>query len=284
MAKHESASCKTSSGLTCRVYASLNPTVDAAAIFVHGFRGDQERTWRHFQTMIDEHQEFDSFDAYFVGYSSTDEQIGSSAYKLTALISELVPQPPAEMFVKRARFSNRQVSIRDSTPRYRRLTLVGHSQGGAVIRKAVLEAAKEAVRSGTAADDLLCGADIALFAPALFGMFLSGWKGFAASTSLWKLVGPILSGSPSFKELQPGSQFLSRLESETSQLAADNPSKVAALSARIVWASGDKIVQGFQRYSCDPPYKRLDGDHTSICKPRPGGHKPLFFVLGKELS
>lgn len=281
MAKHESASCKTSSGLTCQVYASLNPTVSGAAIFVHGFHGDQERTWRHFQTMIDDHQEFDSLDAYFVGYKSTDEQIGSSAYRLTDLISLLVPQPPAEIFVKQARFSKRQVSIRDGATVYRRLVLVGHSQGGAVIRKAVLEAAKEAIVNGTAANSLLCGADVALFAPALFGMFLSGWQGFAAQTSLWKVVGPILSASPSFNELQRGSQFLDRLEAETSQLAADNPDKVAALSARIVWASGDKIVQGAQRYSCDPPYKMIDGDHGSICKPRPGDSKPVLFVLGK---
>jgi hypothetical protein len=95
---------------------------------------------------------------------------------------------------------------------------VGHSQGGAVIRKAVLEAAKEALRTGTVETDPICHAELVLFAPAIFGMFLSGWIGFAAATSAWKVVGPILSRSPSYKELLPDSLFLARLERETVQL------------------------------------------------------------------
>ena len=284
MAKHEGSSYNPSSGLSCRVYASLNLQVDTAAVFVHGFHGDEERTWRFFQEMIDEDQAFASWDAYFVGYRSTREEIGATAYKLTKLIHKIFPQPPREIFERRVPYGQAEVRIRENVSRYERLVLVGHSQGGAVIRKAVLEEAKDALHAGTVEDSPLCGADLALFAPALFGMFLSGWKGFASATSAWKLIGAILTASPSFKELQVGSQFLTRLQDETTALARDNPGKVAALSARIAWAAYDEIVQGGLRYDCDPSYKILEGNHSGVCKPNGHYAKPLLFVRGEEVD
>jgi len=285
MAKHERSSYSSSSGLSCRVYASLNPIVDTAAVFVHGFSGDEERTWRDFQTMIDEDQGFASWDAYFVGYPSTREQIGVTAYKLNKLIHEIFPQPPPQIFERRVDYASVEVQIRRNVSPYNGLVLIGHSQGGVVIRKAVLEEAKDALHDGSVQDDdPLFGADLVLFAPALFGMFLSGWKGFVSATSAAKLISPALTGSPSFKELQPGSQFLVRLENETSALARDNPGKVAALSARIAWATRDEIVQGGLRYSCDPAYKVLEGNHSSVCKPNAHFLKPLLFVQGKEVD
>lgn len=202
MAKHEGSSYSSPSGLSCRVYASLNPVVDTAAVFVHGFRGDEERTWRDFQTMIDEDQGFASWDAYFVGYPSTREQIAATAYKLTKLINEIFPQAPPQIFERHVDYASVEVKIRKNVSPYSHLILIGHSQGGVVIRKAVLEESRDALRDGTVQDSPICGADLALFAPALFGMFLSGWKGFLSATSAWKLIGPILTGSPSFKELQ----------------------------------------------------------------------------------
>jgi hypothetical protein len=284
MAKHEGSSYSSPSGLSCTVYASLNPVVDTAAVFVHGFNGEQERTWRDFQTMIDEDERFASWDAYFVGYPSTREQIGATAYKLTRLINEIFPQAPSQIFERRVDYASVEVQIRRSMSQYSRLVLIGHSQGGAVIRKAVLEESKDALRDGTVEESPICGADLALFAPALFGMFLSGWKGFMSATSAWKLIGPALSASPSFKELQPGSQFLVRLENETHTLAQDNPGKVAAISARIVWATRDKVVQGGLRYSCDPACKFIEGTHTSVCKPDADFPKPLLFVRGEEVD
>jgi len=284
VAKHEGSSYSSSSGLSCRVYASLNPLVDTAAVFVHGFNGDQERTWRNFQTMIDEDARFTSWDAYFVGYPSTREQIAATAYKLTKLIREIFPQPPSKIFERRVDHASVEVQIRKDATQYRHLVLIGHSQGGVVIRKAILEEARDALSDGTVQDSPLCRANLALFAPALFGMFLSGWKGFMSATSAWKLIGPVLTGSPSFKELQRGSQFLARLESETAALASGNPDKVAALSARIAWAANDEVVQGGFRYSCDPAYKVINGSHSNVCKPNTNFREPLNFVLGEEVG
>lgn len=284
MAKHEGSSYSSPSGLSCTVYFSLNPVVDTAAVFVHGFNGEQERTWRNFQTMIDEDEEFASWDIYFVGYPSTREQIGATAYKLTKLIHEIFPKAPSQIFERHIDYASVEAKIRKEVSQYSRLVLIGHSQGGVVIRKAALEESKDALRDGTVEERPICGADIALFAPALFGMFLSGWKGFMSGTSAWKLIGPALTASPSFKELQPGSQFLIRLENETQALAQDNPGKVAALSARIAWATRDGIVEGGLRYSCDPVPKYIEGNHTGICKPKESSIKPLLFVRGEEID
>lgn len=283
-AKHESSSCSEALGISCRVYASLATGVNTALIFVHGFSGDQERTWRKFQSLLDQREEFASWDAYFVGYPSTREQIAATAYNLTRFIRHVYPRPPAEIFERHIWIGRTQkiLQLREYATGYTRLVLVGHSQGGVVIRKAVLEAAKEAIQAGTVGTDPLCNAELVLFAPAIFGMFLSGWKGFAAATSAWKIVGPVLGGSPSYKELQPNSQFLTRLENETVRLASDSQEKVAGLAARIAWASRDKIVEGGQRYQCDPEYIFLDEGHTSVCKPGSAADDPVLFVLGEE--
>jgi len=283
MTKHEGSSFDIARGLSCRVYATLVPGVDTAVILVHGFHGDQEKTWRQFQRLIGQYEDFDSWDAYFVGYPSTREQIAATAYNLTRFIRRVYPRPPSEVF-ERAVSNTSTIRLRDDVTEYTRLVLVGHSQGGAVIRKAVLEAAKEALRAGSVEVDPICHAELVLFAPALFGMFLSGWKGFAAATSAWKVVGPVLSRSPSYKELQPNSEFLTRLENETVQLASDNHEKVAAFAARIAWAARDKIVQGGQRYQCDPEYIFLAEDHSGICKPNSVFPDPVLFVLGQQLD
>jgi triacylglycerol esterase/lipase EstA (alpha/beta hydrolase family) len=284
MAKHEGSSCGVVKGLSCRIYATLAPGVDTAIIFVHGFHGDQEKTWRTFQKLIDQYEEFNSWDAYFVGYRSTREQIAATAYNLSRFIERIYPRPPSEIFQRVVPNTSTTIRLRDDVTEYTRLVLVGHSQGGAVIRKAVLETAKEALRTGTVETDPICHAELALFAPALFGMFLSGFKGFAAATAAWKVVGPVLSGSPSYKELQPNSKFLARLENETVQLASQNHEKVAALAARIAWAARDKIVQGGQRYQCDPKYIFFDQDHSGICKPDANYRDPLLFILGQQLD
>lgn len=286
-AKHEGLSCPAVGGVSCRLYASLGSNVDTALIFVHGFNGDQEKTWRRFQNLLDQCKDFATWDAYFVGYPSTREQIAATAYNLTKFIKDIYPHPSEKLFERYIADSRKRkvVRLRDYPTKYTRLILAGHSQGGVVIRKAVLEAAKEAIQAGTTDNDPLCNAELVLFAPAIFGMFLSGWKGFAAATSAWKAVGPALSGSPSYKELQPNSQFLNRLENETVRLASDDREKVAALAARIAWAGRDQIVAGGQRYQCDPEYIFLDETHTSICKPSQADDDAILFILnGKGKS
>lgn len=234
--------------------------------------------------MIDEDQEFTTWDAYFLGYRSTRENIGATADKLAKLIHEIFPQAPSQIFERHVDYASVDVQIRKSVSQYSRLVLIGHSQGGVVIRKTVLEESKDALHDGTVEESPICRADLALFAPALFGMFLSGFKGFISETSTWKAIGAVLAASPSFKELQPGSQFLTRLENETRTLAQDNPGKVAALSARIAWATRDKTVQSGLRYDCDPAYKFIEGNHRSVCKPNEDFLEPLLFVQGKEVG
>src|SRR5690348_1091183 len=101
MVEHVGSSCKDIKGLSYRIYATLNSNVDTAVVLVHGFRGDQEKTWRQFQRLIDQSDDFDSWDVYFVGYPSTREQIAATAYTLARLIKQIYPRPSSAIFERR---------------------------------------------------------------------------------------------------------------------------------------------------------------------------------------
>jgi hypothetical protein len=111
-----------------------------------------------------------------------------------------------------------------------------------------------------------------------------GWCMTTSSRAAYACARP--SGRPplclQYKELQPISQFLTRLENETARLASDSQEKLAGLAARIAWAARDKIVEGDQRYQRDPEYIFLGEGHTSVCKPGYAADDPVLFVLGEE--
>lgn len=279
---HETSSALSSPELECVALLSRNAAATTAAVFVHGFNGDAEMTWDGFRDVVARSDRWDDWDFYFLGYKSTRERVGMTALKLTEFVGEIFPSPPADLVEGEDPWTGETVWLRDpDETRYERLVLVGHSQGGVVIRKAVLEAARSAGNKRGQGRHPICGAELRLFAPALFGVELSGWPGVAKSIGgLWTYVHLRLVHSPSFHELQVGSTLLTRLQEGTERLAG-RLLTMSALRSRIQWAGKDDFVVGFERYECDPPYEGVEeATHTSICKPAILGNKPLKFLSG----
>src|SRR6266852_9363484 len=90
--------------------------------------------------------------------------------------------------------------------KYKFLILVGHSEGGVIVRKAILRqaqlhTARRAALVGPriSADEILA-AYVKLFAPAYWGALLSGCKGILLRTwGVGNLVQPLLEASAAYK-------------------------------------------------------------------------------------
>jgi pimeloyl-ACP methyl ester carboxylesterase len=274
---------RTDDEVSCTVSASMIPNVHTAAIFVHGFKGDAEDTWKSFQRLMYEDSEFDSWDAFYIGYASDREQIGETAFNLAGFVRALYPSPPEKWFLKqlpqKGSVVTEPIRLRLDETKYERLVLIGHSQGGVVIRQMVYNEARDAEASNREVCEGLCQADIALFAPALFGILLSGWMGMVGETSVWKLASAVLSSSPSFKQMQPKkSPFLANLKRDTEELAVKTADRYRSLGARIAWSRRDKVVESGDRYACDPPFTFFGRGHKFICKPTDRYEEPINFI------
>ena len=152
---------------------------------------------------------------------------------------------------------------------YKKLTLVGHSEGGVVIRLALRE-----LERSTLHDPPKC--DLVLFAPAIGGVNIPGWRGFAEGVLGW-----LFHWSGAYSDLTGDSPLLANLRAETQRLAAeespaDPQSPWRSLN---IWAERDGVVIR-DNYSCDL-YKDYPGtDHVTVCKPTKLRPLPLEIVKG----
>src|ERR1700733_10914363 len=148
---------------------------DTAVIFVHGFLGDARGTWLNFQEMIDSYvlrfPHWSTADAYFFSYESFLQSITDSAEELLSFTHKIFPKPPGWLFSVPAVIRHipgfSLIALKKRT--YKRLILVGHSEGAVVIRRAIVVAYKR-----TGGKDPILGANLALFAPAHLGFTPSG--------------------------------------------------------------------------------------------------------------
>lgn len=246
---------------------STSANVDCAAVFVHGFGGHPDKTWRSFPDLIRTDPRWANTDAYFFAYSSIDDEISLSADYLRSFISSVAPQPPAAIYEITAQRG--LISIRDFPGEYSRLKLIGHSEGGVVIRTAVLEAVKRCAASPSATafcDELLALAEVSLFAPAIAGARLAGNLGRVLNTvgvrAAWRTFN---GGSPACQELEPTSTLLRTLREDTTHFA-EATAGMPALKARIIWAHRDEIVSSIP-YRHDVSWRSLRTTHSTVCKP-----------------
>jgi pimeloyl-ACP methyl ester carboxylesterase len=254
--------------------------VDTAVIFVHGFLGGAESTWLNFQeaicSQITDH--WSKCDVYFFSYRSFGDDITESADDLLTFIQKIFPDPPESIFKipKRVRELPFPLELELTKPSYKQLVLVGHSEGGIVIRRAVDLAYARKITN-------VLMARLALFAPAHKGVKLSGWIGACLSVGrVDAIFAPILNSSPAFVEMKQKG-LLTEVENHT--LAYQSESKgtekgvPASLHAHIVFGREDHVVQkGFILGDCLHKSEK-DKDHISICKPKTGYDRPLKFVL-----
>ena len=126
---------------------------NTAIVFVHGFLGDPTKTWTDFQTLIDvtpvEIPHWERSDLYFYGYRSVGDPIQRNAQLLVEFLRQIFPQPNSEWFERlidqhpgKALLELARVCLRESPYRYSNLILIGHSEGGLILRSAIAEIVK----------------------------------------------------------------------------------------------------------------------------------------------
>lgn len=249
-------------------YALLTeePEPTRAVIFVHGFAGHAYKTWADMQDLIAAHDAWKLTDAYFLGYRSTRDEVQVSAAILSRAIATVCSEPPADRFAEGA-------NLRLGTTRYESVWLVGHSLGGVVLRRSILELLSQGLALGgtTETSDmppefkLACAATVRLFAPAQGGVRLSGLKGLARQTvGLRALLEMYRATSPSFQELESGHATLQSLREETTHFAEQHPD-LACFRARILWAHDDTVVTSL-RFRHDAAFTLRDSTHVSVSK------------------
>lgn len=255
-----------------------------AVVFIHGFNGSASKTWTDFLSLVDDDVPNTGWwkpsDLFFFDYqwASVDHQLVNNTIEVFKFARAVFPQPEKVL--------GPDNGFRPESFRYKELVLVGHSEGGLLIRRAIIEAAQddEEITALIAADrgvtsDLppprgLLTASVRLFAPALGGAKITGLLGVLTS------LGPIaaaLAGSASKSGMEPTSPAVTQPRTQTDRYAERLP--YACFRAHILWAHTDRIIIG-EKYTLDKHCRTFpDGtDHVSVCKPTINYLLPLSFV------
>jgi pimeloyl-ACP methyl ester carboxylesterase len=248
---------------------------DTAVVFVHGFFGDARGTWLNFPGLVDSHQSFwAEADLFFLDYPSYQHHIADNADRLLRFLAHVFPHPPLSFFKPlRAQPRSRHLvelilQWEQLHPRtYRRLLLVGHSEGALVTRQAMIEACQR-----SDGQDALLDARLALFAPAHRGVLPTSWLkavlAIARANELAEL-------SPAVAEMQD-SVFISGVQQSTDVLLAEFGRN--AFKARVLFGCDENLVR-VQVFPRDLREEcAAEKNHMSICKPHAEYLIPLDFV------
>ena len=258
--------------------------VDTAIIFVHGFGGKPTSTWRDFHGLADEYSPeypwWTTCDMFFYSYESVRTLIGNNAELLNNFVEfvwhdDWRGNDPA--FPKR---------------KYKELILVGHSEGGVLIRQLVLNryyllkekvqaanptSKQRALKTALARElhsDFVLASYLRLFAPACRGTNFSSWVGFL--TSLSHFAAAVTSISAVRNELHPNSPILESLKVGTEKAHAQFP-EIRSLYTRPLFGTRDQIVFAGS-YEGERPLWDQGADHFRVCKPSYLHKHPLGFV------
>ena len=160
---------------------------------------------------------------------------------------------------------------------YDQLVLVGHSLGGVILRRAMLDDYNGGSIPGSLTHTPGFSTKLALFSPATAGFGPSGLLGVLRETGFWGGINAVLSGSPAYNALShPETGVLAELRRATVEAIASDP--VGGLQAPTIWADPDGVVV-VQSYQGDPaPRYALDRNHTGVCKPNSAYTLPRMFV------
>ena len=257
--------------------------VERAVVFVHGFNGSARGTWTDFLSLVDDSQACGSWweaaDLYFYHYQwdSVFRQLTNNALKIFKFIEEIFPEPT---------IIGRAHAYRGNQFRYKELFLVGHSEGGLLLRKVIVEAAERDAsilafmrdaKYGKLPQPTMGGmlqAKVRLFAPALGGDMQSGLVGVLASLPV---VSHALSSSAAKKGMDQGSPAVTESRRRTDRYAEFI--WFDCFRAHIIWAEKDSIINS-EKYTEDKQCHNFPtgSSHTSVCKPSLTYTLPLAFV------
>lgn len=254
-----------------------------AVIFIHGFAGSARKTWTDFLSLVDDASCASSWweqaDLYFFHYQwdSVFQQLTNNTLKIYKFIESIYPKPW---------IIGRGHAYRKESFQYDELILVGHSEGGLILRKVILLAAEKdkAVKAfmwdsryrevPQPAVSGMLRARIRLFAPALGGDMQSGFVGFLVSLPV---ISNFISLSAAKKGMNPASQQVTEARDQTKEYA--QRLLFDCLRAHVIWAENDAIISS-EKYADDsqclnPPQGT---NHSTVCKPNKLFPLPLDFV------
>lgn len=242
-------------------------------VFIHGWRGDAWSTWGEFGRPPAEDWWAES-DLLFVNYDSTSESVVATADRIRARIGDFYPLPNRSMLER-----DGYLARADITSPYHELILVGHSLGGLVARRALVDALEE-WRTDHFSDDLrpaILDAKLRLFSPASAGFQPRGALGALKAAPLWWVAEIFLSRGGAYLDLLPGSDTLISTRLRTERWGV-NDARAASLAAEILWANPEKVV-ATEKYDTDARTRTIDRtDHGSVCKPSMTYDHPYRFV------
>jgi hypothetical protein len=258
--------------------------VTRAVIFVHGFDGHARKTWTDFLSLIDDQYAsawWESSDLFFYHYqwASMARKVSRNKFDVLKFVNHVWPNPPNALFTAGG------VSLRQDV-KYGELFLVGHSEGGLLLRKIIIDTAdkdaaiqqyraqRNAPQTSEPAPTGLLGAKLRLFAPAIGGETISGLIGVLSRSPI---VSTIAGSVPAKLSLGATSSAVTSARDSTDEYS--DYLKMDCFRAHILWADNDSIIEP-DRYKRDlecvnPP---AGTTHTSICKPTKQYKYPLTFV------
>lgn len=234
-------------------------------VFVHGWGGKPLSTWADFQHSGRIDPWWRDSDMAFAAYPSVTQQIAISSIELTGALDAIFPTLPAELLS----VGGTWLPGRDPGHSYEELILIGHSLGGVLIRRAILDCAKDwlAKSTGEASQPGILGAKVILFSPAIGGFQPTGHPMAIVPRAVEDKIRSVLRASPSFLDLSPESWLIKETRVETEALASAEGRNFAGVRAKIAWAGREHLVVA-RRYSTDPPDVSIpDRTHVDVCKP-----------------
>lgn len=265
-------------------FALISPSISAsrAVVFVHGFGGNAQGTWDEFHRMIDDPKRgpwFGDADLFFFQYSSVWERIQVSTNRFLTFLDEIVFNRDPSHFtidlnplsvlpdIQRSQTEPYKVPILGADRQYIDVILVGHSEGGVIVRNAIDK------KSTGSSPILRC--QLRLFAPAIGGYAPAGLLGVLANSPFFgRVLDSALRAAPAYQDLS-GSQLLEKLRNKT-EANARKRKAVPAFRAKILWGSKDFVVNP-DKYEYDDEDVR-DQSHTGICKPNSTYEDPLEWL------
>jgi len=263
-------------GRGSRARLATNADDRTALVFVHGFNGEAVGTWLEFPSLLPSVGIHRGHDLFFFGYASTSETAAYSASHILAFLDALNSDP-----VGRVINPSRPKGSPERAPsfRYQRIILCAHSLGAIVCRLALIQAARQIPPRAWPAITRLV-----LFAPAHMGASILS----LASLTLAAVRLPLAITAqpldallrllfPALIDLTPGSETLRELREDTMELLSKRPDS-DFLRARVMHASGDRVVRQAAFGADYPTVPAPNVDHIRVCKPAGGYALPLTFV------
>ena len=255
---------------------------DTAIIFVHGFWGKPTSTWGDFSELAREYTPdypwLATSDIFLYAYDSLNTPIRYNTKRLNDFVNTVWDS------------SWQEATVREH-PKYEDLILVGHSEGGVLIRRLILDRyetiklATEGANPGAdahaldvllapaLASDVVLAAHLRLFAPACMG---TNFSSYAALASLPLIASAAAANALVKGELLPESPILHNLKRGTEKAHERFP-QIRSFFIQPLFGVPDEIVYS-ESYNEEKLLWEPGCNHRSVCKPTYTYKRPLGFI------